>query len=106
MVTLLQPLAACAYTAMNLTTPNELRGTGVAFFNLTSGLIGSISGPVLIATLSQHVFTGPASIGYGMAVVIGVCCPLGAASLALGFRAMRGAVSAAEIALRAVPVQS
>jgi MFS family permease len=92
MVTLLQPLAACVYTAMNLITPNELRGAGVAFFNLTVGLVGSITGPVLIATIGEHFFKGPASIGFGMAVVIAICCPLGAASLALGFRAMRDTV--------------
>jgi MFS family permease len=92
MVALLQPLPACAYAAMNLITPNELRGAGVAFFNLTAGLLGSISGPVLIAVIGEHFFKGPAGIGFGMAVVIAIFCPLGAASLALGFRAMRDAV--------------
>lgn len=96
MVALLQPLPACAYASMNLITPNELRGAGVALFNLFPGLIGSISGPVLIATIGEHFFKGPASIGFGMAAVIAVCCPLGAASLALGCRAMRDAVHAAE----------
>jgi hypothetical protein len=96
MVMLLQPVSACAYTAMNLVTPNELRSTGVAFYNLTSALVGGISGPLVVATLSEHVFKGPASIGFGMAVLIATCCPLGAGSLALGFRGMREAVSAAE----------
>jgi MFS family permease len=98
-VTLLQPLAPCAYASMNLVTPNELRGAGVAFFNLTAGLVGSISGPVLIAAIGEHFFKGPAGIGHGMAVVIAICCPLGAASLAFGFRAMRGAVTEAETLL-------
>jgi MFS family permease len=97
MVMLLQPLPACAYAAMNLITPNELRGAGVALFNLLPGLIGSISGPVLIASIGEHFFKGPSGIGFGMAVVIGICCPLGAASLALGCRAMRDAVNAAEL---------
>jgi MFS family permease len=101
MVTLLQPLPACAYTAMNLITPNELRGAGVAFFNVTAGLVGSVAGPVLVAAIGEHYFKGPAGIGFGMASVIAVCCPLGAASLALGFRAMRQAVSDAETAGRA-----
>jgi MFS family permease len=101
MVALLQPLPACAYASMNLITPNELRGAGVAMFNLFPGLIGSISGPVLIAVIAEHFFKGPTGIGFGMAVVIAVCCPLGAASLALGCRPMRDAVSAAESLLRA-----
>jgi MFS family permease len=93
MVMLLQPLPACAYAAMNLVTPNQLRGAGVALFNLTAGLLGSISGPVLIAAIGEHFFKGPSGIGYGMAVVIAICCPLGAASLALGCRPMREAYS-------------
>jgi MFS family permease len=99
MVMLLQPLPACAYASMNLITPNELRGAGVALFNLFPGLIGSISGPVLIAAIGQHFFAGPSGIGSGMAVVIAVCGPLGAASLALGWRAMREAVREAETSM-------
>jgi MFS family permease len=99
MVMLLQPLPACAYASMNLITPNELRGAGVALFNLGPGLIGSISGPVLIAAIGEHFFKGPSGIGFGMAVVIAICCPLGAASLALGWRAMRDAVRAAEASM-------
>lgn len=101
LVTLLQPLPACAYSSMNLVTPNELRGAGVAFFNVTVGLVGSIAGPILIATIGEHFFKGPASIGYGMAVVGAVCCPLGAVSFALGFRGMREAVALVE---NSVPV--
>jgi MFS family permease len=96
MVMLLQPLPACAYASMNLVTPNQLRGAGVALFNLLPGLIGSISGPLLIAIISKHFFKGPASVGFGMAVVIAVCCPLGAGSLILGCRPMREAVREAE----------
>jgi MFS family permease len=99
MVMLLQPLPACAYASMNLITPNELRGAGVALFNLFPGLIGSISGPVLIAAIGAHFFPGASGIGSGMAVIIAVCCPLGAASLALGCRAMRDAVREAETSM-------
>jgi MFS family permease len=99
MVMLLQPLPACAYASMNLVTPNELRGAGVALFNLFPGLIGSIAGPLLIAAIGDHFFAGPTGIGSGMAVVIAACCPLGAASLALGCRAMRDAVREAETSM-------
>jgi MFS family permease len=95
-VLLLQPLPACAFTALNLVTRNELRGAGVAFFNATSGLVGSVAGPLLIGALSDHVFKGPAGIGRGIATTFAVCCPLGAAGLALGCRGMRQAVREAE----------
>ena len=94
--TLLSSLSACAATALNLTTPNEIRGTGFAFYSCTSGLVGLSCGPVLIALASQKIFDGPASLGYGMATVIGIGAPLAALVLAMGFKAMRTAIADAE----------
>jgi MFS family permease len=93
---LLSPLPACASTALNLVTPNELRGSGIAFFGAVAGIIGGGSGPVLIAASAQNLFSGDTAIGMGMALVLGVCCPLGAVALALGFRSMREAMLEAE----------
>jgi MFS family permease len=93
---LVASMPACAMTALNLVTPNELRGTGVAVFTTVSALIGGGAGAVAIAAVSEHVFRGESTIGLGMATLIGICCPLGAVSLALGFRAMRDAMAEAE----------
>jgi MFS family permease len=93
---LLSPVAACYAAALNLVTPNELRGTGMAFFASTAGLIGMGSGPILIAAASDCLYEGPADIGLGMATVFGIGCPLAAVLLALGFRAMREAMAEAE----------
>jgi MFS family permease len=93
---LLSPLPACYATALNLVTPNELRGAGIALFSATAGLIGIGGGPVIIATISELLFEGPSDIGKGLAVMAGVCCPLAALLLALGCGAMREAVSMAE----------
>jgi MFS family permease len=89
---LLQPLPVCAFTALNLVTPNELRGTGVAFFTATSGLLGAGSGPMLIPAASELIFHSESAIGLGMATVIGVCSPIAALFLALGLRSMRDAM--------------
>jgi MFS family permease len=93
---LFSSLSACAATALNLVTPNELRGTGMAFYAGTGGLIGISCGPILIALASEKLFGGAGSLGYGMALVIGIGLPLAALLLALGFRAMREAVAEAE----------
>jgi MFS family permease len=93
---LLSPVAACYAAALNLVTPNELRGTGMAFFASTAGLLGMGSGPILIAAASDYLYGGPADIGLGMATVFGIGCPLAAVLLALGFRAMREAMAEAE----------
>lgn len=94
-LTLFSSLSACAGTALNLVTPNQLRGTGMAFYAGSAGLIGISCGPILIA-LAAKLFDGPGALGYGMATVIGIGLPLAAVSLALGFRAMREAVAEAE----------
>lgn len=101
-LTVLSPFIACANAALNLVTPNELRGTGVAFFNATAGLIGAGVGPILIAALSDQVFGGAGnggrSIGLGLAAATALCCPAAAALLFFGMKAMRQAVADAEAA--------
>ncbi|MGL4566874.1 MAG: hypothetical protein ACRCVD_16390, partial [Halioglobus sp.] len=86
---LLSPLPACYGASLNLVTPNELRGTGIAFFAATTGLIGLGGGPLLIAFIAENVFGGAADIGLGMAATIALCCPIGAVLLRLGCRGMR-----------------
>lgn len=94
---LIAPMPACALTALNLVTPNELRGTSVATWTTVSGMIGGSAGPLVIAALSEHVYSGePGSIGLGMATQIAICCPGAAAFLFLGLRSMREAMAQAE----------
>jgi MFS family permease len=93
---LISAMPACAFASLNLVTPNELRGTGIAIFTTVFGLIGGGAGSVLIAVISEHVYGGKATLGLGMATLIGVCCPLAAALLYLGFGAMREAMAEAE----------
>ncbi len=92
---LLSPVTAVYVSSMNIVTPNELRGSGVAFYSATVGLAALSLGPILIAVFSE-VFFGGESIGKGMAVVIGFSCPLAALFLLMGRQAMRDAVTAAE----------
>ena len=86
---LLSPMAACCYAAMNMVTPNELRGTNVAFYSATAGLVAIATGPIIIAWVGSTFFAGPNSLGMGLATVFGVACPLGAIALFSGRKAMR-----------------
>jgi MFS family permease len=92
---LMSPMPVCAQTALNLVTPNELRGTGMAFFSGTAGLVGISLGPLLVAIASDYIFGGNA-IGYGIALLISIVCPVAALLLFLGMKAMREAVNDAE----------
>jgi hypothetical protein len=89
-------VSACAFSALNLVTPNPLRASGIAFYAATAGLVGSASGPIVIAAVSDHVFHRESAIGLAMATVTAVCCPIAAGLLALGCRPMREAIHMAE----------
>jgi MFS family permease len=93
-MTLIGAYQACSLTALNLVTPNELRGTGVAVFMTLAAMVGGSAGPWLVAAASE--LGGQPSIGLGLAVMIGICCPLGGVLLLLGLGAMRAAMAEAE----------
>lgn len=97
-ILLTSALPTCAGAALNIVTPNELRGSGYAFFALITGIFGAGLGPVFIAGVSDHVFGGGASIGRAIAALIAVCFPIAALLLMLGFRAMSEAVMNGESA--------
>jgi MFS family permease len=88
---LMSPIAPMYVGALNIATPNELRGSGVAFYSATIGLIALSAGPVLVAYFSEIFFAGQ-SIGKGMATLFGISCPIGALVLFLGRKAMQKAV--------------
>lgn len=93
--TLLSPMAAVYVASLNLVTPNELRGAGVAFYAATVGMVAISLGPVLIAAFSDYLYGGNA-IGLGIATLFGICLPLAAITLMRGCGAMREAVIEAE----------
>ncbi len=92
---LLSPITAVYVSSLNLVTPNELRGIGVAFFSATVGLLALSIGPILIAGISDYVLGGN-SIGQAIAIMIGVGCPIAALALMTGRKAMTEAVHEAE----------
>jgi hypothetical protein len=92
---LLTPLNVCYVAAMNLVTPNELRGAGVAFYSATIGLLAMSLGAILIAAISDYVFGGNA-IGLGMATLVGICMPAAAFVLMRGCSSMRDAMRDAQ----------
>lgn len=90
--TLLSPLTAVYVASLNLVTPNQLRGAGVALYSATIGLLALSLGPVLIAAFSDYLYGGNA-IGLGIATMYCLCLPLAALALMWGRSAMREAVA-------------
>ncbi len=93
---LLSPFTAVYVSSLNLVTPNELRGAGVAFFSATVGLVALSLGPIAIALFSDYLYGGNA-IGYGIGTLAGIALPVAAGFLWWGRRAMHEAVTEAEL---------
>lgn len=61
--------AAVAPTALQLVTPNEMRGQVSSLFSFASIVIGLGAGPTLVALLTDHVFGFDAALRYSLAIV-------------------------------------
>ncbi len=92
---LLSPITATYVSSLNLVTPNELRGAGVAFFSATVGLIALSLGPFAIAAFSEYLYGGTA-IGKGIATLVAMACPAAGVLLWWGRDAMHDAVLQSE----------
>ena len=62
-------MQASASTAMMMLTPNRMRSQVAAVFFLIVTLIGSFSGPTLIAAITDYAFRDEAALRYSIAVV-------------------------------------
>lgn len=89
-------LAVVSNSAMSMVTPNELRGTTVAFFSATTGMVAMTIGPLVVALFSR-LFFNDESVGKGIAMLIALCIPLAAWTLLRGMASFRQEVVAAEV---------
>ncbi|MDE0989333.1 MAG: MFS transporter [Pseudomonadales bacterium] len=64
--------------AIQLMTPNRMRGQVMALFLLTANLIGLGLGPTIIALTTDYVFGYDAAIGKSIALCTVILCPLAA----------------------------
>lgn len=78
-----------AGTALQLATPNELRGTLSALYMLVINTVGLGAGPVLVGAMSDNLFTGPDGVRYGLALVNFAAAPIAMGLLVLAFRPYR-----------------
>ena len=78
-----------ALSALQLMTPNHLRGRMTALFLLVTQLIGMTVGPTLVAVLTQYAFKRPELVGYGQMCTAAVGALGSIIAFALCERAMR-----------------
>lgn len=83
---------ACAPTAIQLATPNQLRAQVSAIYMLALNIISAILGPTGVGLVTDYVFKDEMAVGASMALVVGICMPLAALSLWLARAPFRDAV--------------
>ena len=76
-------------TALQIVTPNEMRGQVTAIYLFLMMAAGGSIGPTLIAFLTQEVFGGEAMLRYALASSAAVTFPLAAATYWFGMRVYR-----------------
>ncbi|MFK7915510.1 MAG: MFS transporter, partial [Pseudomonadales bacterium] len=84
--------------ALQLMTPNRMRGQVMALYLLVANLIGLGLGPTVIAATTDYVFANDAAIGQSIALCAALLCPLAALILARGLPAIRREVEAQDAA--------
>jgi MFS family permease len=85
-------LAASAGAALQIVSPNEMRGQVSALFLLVMNGIGMGLGPTLVGALTDFVFHDEAQLGLSMTLLFAGLGPSAALALWLGLPAMRAAV--------------
>lgn len=78
-----------AGTAIQLVTPNALRGQVSALYMLVINLVGLGLGPLIVGLFNDLVFTDQSGVRYSLASVNAACAPLAFLLLFAGFRSYR-----------------
>ena len=79
------PLALVA-SALQLVTPNEMRGVVVGAYVVTTNVIGLALGPTLVAASTDYLFRDPGAVAWSLALVSAVAGPIAVVILAFGMK--------------------
>ncbi len=77
---------AMAASALQMVTPNRMRGLASSLYVFTVSVVGLGLAPTIIAAMTDFVFGDPAMVGWSLAVV---CSGAGLAAAALMFRGLQ-----------------
>lgn len=89
---LVMSFASIGPAALQIATPARLRGKASASYMVVITIMGTILGPVFVASLTDFVFSEE-EIAKSMAVFAAASCVLAAIAFALGLRPMRKVVA-------------
>lgn len=75
--------------ALNLITPNQIRGQAIAIYNFGINLIGLGVGPTFVALITDYIFKDTAALRHSLAIFTVIIALIALASLWLGLKPYR-----------------
>jgi MFS family permease len=72
--------------ALQVVTPNEMRGQITALFLFVFNIVGFGLGPLVVPWVTEHLLHDPMQLGNGLAITIGALMPLSILSIWLGMK--------------------
>ena len=73
--------------ALQLITPNELRGQVIALYLLFTSIVGLALGPPTAGLITDRIFANPLAVGQSMTIVMGVAFAIGVILFRFGYAA-------------------
>lgn len=90
---LVSPIMGISAAALQIAAPANLRGRLSSIYLFVMILLGIGAGPSVVAAFTDFVFRDDAKVGYSLALLFALACPLAALILQLGRGPMRRAVA-------------
>lgn len=90
------PFSGAASAALQIVTPNRLRGQVSSVYLFVFNMMGLGLGASLVAVFTDFVFRDPAAVGYAIASSVALLAPIAALLLGLGMKPLREAVESAK----------
>jgi MFS family permease len=82
--------------ALQLVTPNELRGQVLALFGFVGNIVGPALGPIIIAALTDYLFRDPHAVGLALGLATLVITPVVSVLRWLGLAPFRESLARAD----------
>ncbi len=92
---LIMAVSSVGPAALQITTPDHLRGKASSFYMIGVTLLGTMAGPMIVASFTDLFFQDEALLGYSMAAFAALMLSLAVLLFYVGLRPMRVAVDAA-----------
>lgn len=90
---LVSPIMGISAAALQIAAPPRLRGRLSSIYLFAMILLGIGAGPSVVAAFTDFLFRDDAKLGYSLALLFALACPLASFILHLGKRPMRRAMS-------------